>query len=392
MKSCVIISNAMSDSIRRERDISTDSPAASRKVFMWAELLKTKETKSYILSLGRGRTNNDRRFFRAKIERTRNVVTLYLPFSHIPIFSEMLTLFSLPWFIFILARRLKPSIIYYNRMPAYIVGALLGRFLKLKQFIDIEDGEINNDQHSIKKYTERVVPFLIDKCCNYGAFLACSNLSSYTKVRPIKNYYGVVDPNILDSREKNFDNIHIVFSGTLTESTGAERLVSAIKIMQEKKLLWANKLVISICGMGSSIDAFRLLSSGDRYPKIHVYGRLDNIEYKKILCTANVGLSLKLVKGIYSDTTFPSKVIEYASNRLFVVTTDISDVKDVLGQQGAYYLNGNSPEELVSCFEYLALNSEKLSATAKLGYEMVCDKMLFDNIRNDMLTFIFGRE
>lgn len=391
MKSCVIISNAMSDAIRKERGILTDSPAASRKVFLWAGLLKTKETKSYVLSLGRGRPHNDKRFFKAKVERIKNTIILYLPFSHIPIFSEILTLLSLPWFVFVLGRRLRPSIIYYNRIPAYIFGALVGKLLGLKQFIDIEDGEVNDGQRSIKRYIERLIPFFIDKCCIDGAFLACSSLSSYTKVRPTKNYYGIVDVKVTGEHEKSFDHINIIFSGTLNESTGAERLIAAIKIIQEKKPLWAGKIAFHICGMGSSLDAFRLVESAGGYPKVCVYGRLDNLEYSEKLYAANVGLSLKPVNGIYSNTTFPSKVVEYISNKLFVVTTDISDVKCILGEHGAYYLNGNSPEELISCFEYIVLNSSQLSETVQVGYETLCNKMLLDNVRDDMLKFIFGR-
>uniref|UniRef100_UPI0019D3FE05 hypothetical protein n=1 Tax=Aeromonas finlandensis TaxID=1543375 RepID=UPI0019D3FE05 len=134
MKSCIIISNAVSDALRDERVISSDSPAATRKVFMWANAIRSRRVRSYILSLGRGKGNGSLQFYKAKVERKDGVAVIYLPFCHLSVVSELITLFTLPYFIWRLWKRNKSSFIYYNRMPAYIFDVIFGYYLGARQF------------------------------------------------------------------------------------------------------------------------------------------------------------------------------------------------------------------------------------------------------------------
>lgn len=391
MKSCVIVSNAVSDKLRNERGISSDSPAATRKVFMWANTIKSRRVRSYILSLGRGKGNGSLQFYKAKVERKDGVAVIYLPFCHISVVSELITLFALPYFIWKFWKRNKSSFIYYNRMPAYIFGVIFGYYLGAKQFIDLEDGEVDDGRRSIKRKLERAIPFLFDKCCHHGAFLACSALSIYTKVRPVKNYYGVIDEHLESSKffcAKN--KVYVLLSGTLIADTGANRLISAIHKMRENYDDWMDSLEFSICGMGDSICDFRELESSSQAPAVRVYGRLNNVEYSKLLATSDIGLSLKPVGGIYADTTFPSKVVEYSSNKLLVIATDISDVKSVLGQDGACYLKGNDADELINCLKRLMDNRELIDTIAMNGTLSLREKMGKTSVRREMERFIFG--
>ena len=98
MNRCIIVSNAVSDALRDERNISTDSPAATRKVFMWANVIRSRNVRSYVLSLGRGKSNGTWQYHKAKVERKNGIVTIYLPFCHIPFVSELITIFTLPYF------------------------------------------------------------------------------------------------------------------------------------------------------------------------------------------------------------------------------------------------------------------------------------------------------
>ncbi|WP_156120235.1 glycosyltransferase, partial [Aeromonas finlandensis] len=215
---------------------------------------------------------------------------------------------------------------------------------------------------------ERAIPFLFDKCCHHGAFLACSALSIYTKIRPVKSYYGVMDENYESSRSVYAKNkACVLLSGTLTADTGANRLISAIRKMRENYEDWMDHIEFSICGMGDSLITFRELESTSQAPTVRVHGRLNNVEYSELLATSDIGLSLKPVGGIYADTTFPSKVVEYSSHNLLVISTDISDVKSVLGQNGACYLNGNEADELIDCLKRLIDNRELINSIAMAG-------------------------
>ncbi|MBM0415983.1 glycosyltransferase [Aeromonas veronii] len=391
MNRCIIVSNAVSDALRDERNISTDSPAATRKVFMWANVIRSRNVRSYVLSLGRGKSNGTWQYHKAKVERKNGVVTIYLPFCHIPFVSELITIFTLPYFFLKLWKKNKSAFIYYNRMPAYIFSVILGCYLGATQFIDLEDGEVDDGRASIKRKLERIIPALFDKCCQSGAFLACSSLSTYTKIRRVKNYYGVIDEEYEAARVVCKDEkIRVLFSGTLTDATGASRLVSVIRRMRENYYDWMDSLEFSICGMGDSLSDFRELESSSQAPAVRVYGRLNNVEYSKLLVTSDIGLSLKPVGGIYADTTFPSKVVEYSSNKLLVIATDISDVKSVLGQDGACYLKGNDTDELINCLKRLVDNRELIDTIAMRGTLSLREKMGKTSVRREMERFIFG--
>nr|AXL04828.1 glycosyltransferase [Aeromonas hydrophila] len=393
MKYCIIVSNAISDALRDERKISTDSPAATRKVFMWADAINSRNVRSYILSLGRGKSNGTWRYYKAKAERKDGVVVIYLPFCHIPIVSELITLFTLPWFVWKLSKRKKSAFIYYNRMPAYILGVIFGYYYNVNQFIDIEDGEVDDGRCSIKRRLERTIPVLFDKCCHKGAFLACSALSRYTTVRPVKSYYGVIEQKYHPVKELGKrDKVCVLFSGTLTDATGAKRLISAIHEMRENNENWMNDVEFSICGMGDSLSDFRELESTNCMPIVRVHGRLNNEQYRELLANSNIGLSLKPVGGIYADTTFPSKVVEYSSNQLLVITTDISDVKSVLGENGAFYLDGNETRELIECLKMVVTNRELINIIAINGISSLRRIMGKESVRKDMEKFIFGGE
>jgi glycosyltransferase involved in cell wall biosynthesis len=81
-------------------------------------------------------------------------------------------------------------------------------------------------------------------------------------------------------------------------------------------------------------------------------------------------LALKLNTVALAETTFPSKVIEYAAAGMLVLTTDISDVRQVLGD-GALYLQQDNALQLVSLFERVVQDRIGSQSMAALGCERV---------------------
>ena len=58
--------------------------------------------------------------------------------------------------------------------------------------------------------------------------------------------------------------------------------------------------------------------------------------------SCHLGLSLRLSKYQMSKTTFPSKIIEYVNNDLFILTTHNKDIQNIFGENVAYLKNENS--------------------------------------------------
>ena len=69
----LIICNALDDGTREQRGITTDSPAASRKIFMLCHALRLAGVRPCIVSLGRGRAGGSKDFFPSVLHRVEGV-------------------------------------------------------------------------------------------------------------------------------------------------------------------------------------------------------------------------------------------------------------------------------------------------------------------------------
>ncbi|MDG0804458.1 glycosyltransferase [Pectobacterium brasiliense] len=392
MKKIIIVCNAIDDVVRSERNITTDSPAASRKVFMLADALADTDVHVDIVSMGRGKANGGFKFYNLKKIKNDNVNITYLPFTHIRFFSELLTFLYLA---IITACSIAKggysdkAVIFYNRLPAYILSLFVSVIFRAKRIIDIEDGEIvSNESKSLKNKVKSIVPWLYDTFCKDGAMLACSALSSMTKIEHTTCYYGTVSPVIRETTVFDKNKVSILLSGSLSEDTGAERLSNAIRLMRSDSQRWRN-VQFEISGQGPSLQSFQDLMNGEGFPAVRVHGRLSNSDYHDLLVNCDVGLALKPIIGSLANTTFPSKVVEYANSGLLVISTDISDVRHVLGADGAIFLSTDSEDEIINAFDKVIHDIAWSKKTAEEGKNNVLNLLAPECASNKLMNFIF---
>lgn len=384
----LIVCNALDDKTRQSREITTDSPAASRKVFQLSQALKQSGVRPIILSLGRGRTNGKRDYFPRTVKRVNGIPIVYGPFSNIPFVSEVLSLFA---FIAILIRfstRPKKAVIYYNRMPAYILTLLTSTITGYNNFIDIEDGEIFQKSNKYYLNPKHFIIALYERFCNKGALLACQALQNVTKVRPTLCFYGTVNSTPYIKRTIEED-LHILMAGTIEPETGSDILISSIKKMRSNQDAWTKHIYIDVTGKGSAIKSLENMAAEPGWPRVVVHGRLTDKEYKKVLRNSHIGLSLKRIEGILADTTFPSKVVEFANEGLLVIATDISDVRKLMGN-GAYYLTKNDPDQLISLLKQANSNRTQLTDYAKQGHITIANFCSKTSTGARIANFLFG--
>ncbi len=360
MNNLFYICNALDDTTRLERGIVTDSPAASRKIFMICQALRTAGVRATVVSLGRGRQDGSGRYFRAKAVRVNGIRVVYLPFLHRPILSELLSLVALLPVIFRLkSRRGANTALFYNRLPVYALGIALARLLGFGTALDLEDGETNLTASSLAGIKSRALRWYFDAMCNKGA------LDALTSLRPVQCCYGTSERNVFQP-ERDSGVISVLLGGTVSQDTGAQLLIDAIRILRQEQPSFAAKIQIEISGKGDCIEQFESLVSRHATPAVVVHGRLTDDEYGALLRRTKVGLALKPNVGGLAYTTFPSKVIEFSSNGILVVSTDISDVRKVL-QGGALYLSSEDPRELIEQLRWIAENPDEADALALRG-------------------------
>lgn len=366
-----VISNALDDTTRNERGISTDSPAASRKVFQMCAALRLAGVRSCVLSLGRGHADGRWLRHRRVVRRVQGVPVVYAPFWQLKVWSELVSLFATAASLLRLARhRLGPQVvIFYNAEPAYLPTLAVASWLGLRRVLDLEDGRTRRDLRTLRGWAIEGTLRLYDWLCNAGALLACSALADATRLRPTLCYYGLAEALAADTRWQAA-RISAVLGGTLDASTGADLLVETIRQLRATRPAWAAGLRIVITGKGPALPALQALASEHEHPALFVHGRTSDVEYRAILGAVEVGLALKPRSGPLAHTTFPSKVVELASAGLLVLTTDISDVRAVLGD-GALYLLREDATELGERLRWIVEHRESAQALAETGCQGV---------------------
>ncbi|MDD5247877.1 MAG: glycosyltransferase [Rhodocyclaceae bacterium] len=363
----VIVCNALDDFTRIQRRIHTDSPAASRKVFQMCQALRLVGVRPYVLSLGRGRADGLGDAFVPRVCRVGGVPTIYAPFSHRRGWSELLSLFGLLVPLSRLARHPQRAVIFYNRIPAYLLALIAAVHQGYRCFLDLEDGDVQPlaPPRSLKARLSQFVPAQFDRHCRDGALLACRALAGLTSVRPVHCYYGTAVGDVGVSRW-SAPTITCLMSGTLSPDTGATLLAEAIRRLRVRQPVWASALRFEITGKGESVSEFERLAAEPGLPQVRVHGRTTDARYIEILRGCEVGLALKPVGGALADTTFPSKVIEFAGSGLLVLSTDISDVRRLL-RYGARYIERNDPDLLIERLAELVLDRGSAAHCAQQG-------------------------
>lgn len=397
MNFAIFICSMLDDDTRIERKIFSDSPAASKKVFGMARALKSKGTQPIILSMGRGKTNGSLTFFKGKLRYINGVIVIYAPFCHFKLISYLLTFLSMPILlikVYGLTKNFNSALvcIFYNRTSAYISSLITARYFNIKCVLDLEDIElIDQAQTKMQRIYQSIKQNLYNRLCSGGTILAASVMEKSIPNEKSICYYGIASNEPKKQKILSKNKIKILFGGSVQEDTGSEILYELITKLREKTEKWCENIEFVVTGQGSGIDRLQPLTEALCAPNLTIHGRLNYADYLDILHECDIGLALKKNNGLLAKTTFPSKVIEYASAGLLNVTTEISDVKKVL-EDGAVYVTEDTAIELVNALKNIAENPSKFQEIAELGNKLVIRKCSVDQARINLKNFLFDED
>ena len=380
----LFLCNALDDDTRIERRITSDSPAASRKIFMMLQALRRPGINPHALSLGRGRRDGSARHHPSTLRRSNGVGIIYLPFANRRFVSELVSLLAPVGVLWRLRRAAKrTTLLFYNRERFYLPALLTARLLGYRTVLDLEDGEVG-----MTGLPARARRWLFDQLCTGGALLACSALTAWTTLRPALCYYGIVETSDV-ARDWHASALGVLMGGTLIADTGVDLLAEAIAQLRAARPAWADALEIHVTGKGDGLATLEQLSACSVAPRVIVHGRTTDAEYTAILDRIHIGLALKLNNGPLAQTTFPSKVTEMAGAGVLVLTTDISDVRTVLGD-GARYLERDDAALLVAELHAIVADRDAAAAAAARGLANVRKICAADRAGERLATHLFG--
>jgi len=370
-RTCVYLCNAIDEITLRQRSIDSDSPAATQKVFRLSRALRSTGVRTIILSLGRGRHNGSGRFYRAKAVRCEKVAVVYAPFFQFPVLTHLVTLFGL---VPLISRLKKGSdsagLLVYNRLPFYILAVIKAHLSGYRCFLDLEDGDIGKTGGWLHLFSHWLLRNFFDAACSEGVVLASRALQNQAPDTRVLCCYGVAE-KISQIKDWHEPVINVLLPGTLQESTGVKLFIDALQRLRSGPEKYRNSLNFIITGKGSLANDVSELSRSVKAPNVHFKGSVNRETYLKIVEDTHVGLALKLPSSELGDTTFPSKVVEFAENGLLVLSTRVSDVPQLFGDDGAVFITEENADELVRKLMWIVDNRQQARNIAIQGQQRI---------------------
>lgn len=380
--------NALPEAVRVRRAITTDSPAATRKIFAMSRALRTAGIRPIVVSMARG-PGRGGRFHRAGIARVDGVPVVYGPLWDVPVASQLFSALWLAWFAWRVAHRSRGvRHLFYNQMSLYLPALYALSVRRAATLVDIEDGPLSTRQAAYsRRGTDASAAFA--RHVTHGAILATTRLAEGTPIRPVQTCYGAVPEPVPVHAERFADGpLRIMLAGFINHDTGQAQFETALERMRALDDPALDAVTFEIAGAGPGMEALRRFENGVR-PTVRIWGRLDAGGYAALLARAHVGLSLKPVGGDVSETTFPSKTVEIAENGLALIATDISDVRTVFGE-AAWYLGSVDPDELVAHVRRAAADRAAVARLAAAGQRRVVEHLSYRAVGYTLRGFLYG--
>lgn len=381
----IYMCNAIDDVVKAERRITTDSPAASNKVFGISRALASAKARVVVLSMGRGRQDGSGRRYSARLKRSAGIPVIYAAFLNIPFLTHIVSSFSLMFCLWRIIRKRRAVLIAYNRFPYYLPTLLLARAAGIPCYLDLEDGFMREKPGIFNKILVHIFQIL----CPHGALLACSALGGQVNQSRKMVCYGIASPSsVIHDWEQ--EKIKILFGGTLCRDTGCRLFMDAVYILMEHYPRCAEKIRFTITGKGEMAEEIARFAAGPEGDIVEFLDVVSTNHYRRVVNTSHAGLCLKLVSSGFHTTTFPSKVIELAAAGLLLISTRVSDVPLIFPENSAMFLPDETPRALAEAIVKVERNRANMQNRASRGMDAVDHCCSARRVGSELKAFLNG--
>jgi len=364
------ICNLLSDKIINERDLRATAMTCTGRLIPTLEACRDTGIPVWAVSSGRNRQRGTWGWHSSKIARVDGAPVLFAAFWDAPILTHLITMVSLGLIILRLRRR-TASAVFWNAMPHYVLALFMTQLAGIRCVLDLEDG-LREDIKGVTGKLQGGLLYLWDKCA-VAAMVSNVSLLKQIKTRPAYPYYGVA-PGVSILRSWD-DGMRVLFSGHLSKETGVEDLIEALLILKTNSPQILTGIRIIAVGDGPLASQMSAAAANELFGVLEYRGRVTDAEYKELLGICNIGLCLKMPDNSMGQSTFPSKVIEFASNGLLVVSYRVSDVPLLFPEDGSCLMDAISSQELASKLEWIARNPKEARNKAESGRRAICERL-----------------
>jgi glycosyltransferase involved in cell wall biosynthesis len=208
-----------------------------------------------------------------------------------------------------------------------------------------------------------------------GAFLVTSTLEKEVSIKNtaiVRGVSTVYDPDqqidtTSDSKiTQGLDNkrITVLFSGGLREGKGIDTFLDAVDSFDNT----SSCVQFIVCGHGTEERKQQIRDRIDEINlnSIEFLGTVDPwTAYLELLYSVDILVALEDPRDIYNQHCFPSKLVEYAMTGNIILTSDISDVKEIK-QDPFIVIKEYSGTEVAKTLQRVTGNIEAKKKNAKI--------------------------
>ena len=203
----------------------------------------------------------------------------------------------------------------------------------------------------------------------------------------VKDHRILLIPNFIDFIARDGDksgSFRVGYCGTPSLENGIEDLFKSIKILEHKivnmELLVIGKIDNEIAAVLSKIKFTKT--------KIVYTGYLNSARVLESLLSCSVLINPRK-SGLLADSGFPTKLGEYFSSKVPVVSTKVGDLKSYFSdKEQIVFAEPDNPESLAQSIQYVYENKEASIDIGKKGYDWAMQHLEYKANARKLVDFI----
>lgn len=240
------------------------------------------------------------------------------------LYKSINTIWSyLNFLLFILTLQNGERVLVYHSLGFYNLLIFAKRFKKIRLIMEVE--EIYQDVMPLPRIETMWEYKSIGNADGYIFPTEMLDEKINKQHKPSMVIYGTYLIERRIANKFNDSKIHVVYSGTFNPYKGG-----AMAAIESARFL-SDNYIIHISGFGDEQMQQKIQNriievNGLGKAQIIYEGCLEYDDYIRLLQQCHIGLCSQTSKGVYNDTSFPSKILTYLSNDLIVVSSPSSAV------------------------------------------------------------------
>lgn len=384
---------AANDRLNAEHKVMLDIPALRNKVFGVCSALASVGQDAAVVS-GVVPVPPSRALSRPVVATDNPDVPLILvPVLGSYVVKRITAGFSLLFFTMRSVRR-NDRVILYNYFPEYLFSALWLRLVGNPAILDMEDGPIPGDA-GLNARTTRLVYPLLHRLCARRRLIVSHQLArqlGYEQYLPVYGVASYFDAGASNDERFFGPEMHVLLGGSIMPGTGSDLFVETVRLLGSSHP--DVPLHFHVTGFYDEAQMAALAAevAGRGKLRLTLHGLTSRPKYMELAKKAAIGLNLRLPSHSYGMTTFPSKVVEIAGMGMLLLTTDVSDVRLVFGDEGAVTLRSETAEELAQSLLDLERDRAGAARVAAIGQDIVASRLSSNQVGKEVRDFLFDED